>query len=153
MFLAIGALLLVINVIFSTSVLGSANTIVIRNNAIHQVQSAYSVLSQVLSPFQAKYSACQGNVSCVTALDRQAGQAFDTFGTSVQGTAMPNGTSSSAADQLASASLQAGQLLLRLGHATTAAQYEAILTSTNVQQVLNQVDVDYQNLGTKLGAR
>jgi hypothetical protein len=65
---------------------------------------------------------------------------------------MPDRATTSAADQLAAASSQAGQLLLRLGQATSAAQYEAILTSTNVQQILDQVDVDYQNLGTKLNA-
>ena len=65
---------------------------------------------------------------------------------------MPNGATTSAADQLASASSQAGQLLLRLGHVTSVAQYEAILASTNVQQILDRVDVDYQTLGTKLNA-
>ncbi len=65
---------------------------------------------------------------------------------------MPDGASTTAADQLATASLAAGQLLQRLGSATTAAQYEAIINSTDVQQILNQVDVDYQNLGTQLNS-
>ena len=153
LFIAIGVVLFVGNSILSSLEIGKvANTVATRTNAIDQVQAAYSTLSNTLSSFQAKSAACQGNVSCVTALDRQASQAFDTFGTSVQDTAMPDRATTSAADQLAAASSQAGQLLLRLGQATSAAQYEAILTSTNVQQILDQVDVDYQNLGTKLNA-
>jgi hypothetical protein len=153
LFIAIGVVLFVGNSILSSLEIGKvANTVATRTNAIDQVQAAYSALSKTLSSFQAKSAACQGNVSCVTALDRQASQAFDTFGTSVQDTAMPDRATTSAADQLAAASSQAGQLLLRLGQATSAAQYEAILTSTNVQQILDQVDVDYQNLGTKLNA-
>ena len=153
LFIAIGVVLFVGNSILSSLEIGKvANTVATRTNAIDQVQAAYSALSNTLSSFQAKSAACQGNVSCVTALDRQASQAFDTFGTSVQDTAMPDRATTSAADQLAAASSQAGQLLLRLGQATSAAQYEAILTSTNVQQILDQVDVDYQNLGTKLNA-
>jgi hypothetical protein len=153
LFIAIGVVLFVGNSVLSSLEIGkTANTVVTRTNAIDQVQAAYSALSKTLSSFQAKSAACQGNVSCVTALDRQASHAFDAFGTSVGGTAMPDKATTSAADQLASASSQAGQLLLRLGHATSAAQYEAILTSTNVQQILDQVDVDYQHLGAKLNA-
>jgi hypothetical protein len=137
--------------IFISLALGkAADTVVTRNNAISQVQAAYSVLSRTLSSFQAKSADCHSDIGCVTALDRQASQAFDTFGTSVRGTAMPNEATTSAADQLASASSQAGQLLLRLGRVTSAAQYEAILASTNVRQILDQVDVDYQDLGAKL---
>ncbi len=153
LFLALGVILVVGYVAVIIAVAGSAvSTTVTRNDAINQVQASYATLSRTLSTFQAKSSACRGNLKCVTALDRQASQAFDTFGTSVRGTAMPNGASTTAADQLASSSLEAGQLLQRLGNSSTVAQYEATITSTNVQQILNQVDVDYQNLGTQLNA-
>ena len=151
LFLGLGLILFVGYSIFISLALGkAANTVVTRNNAISQVQAAYSALSRTLSSFQAKSADCHSDIGCVTALDRQASQAFDTFGTSVQGTAMPDEATTSAADQLASASSQAGQLLLRLGHATSAAQYEAILTSTNVRRILDRVDLDYQDLGAKL---
>ncbi len=153
LFLALGVVLIIgYAVVIAIVVSSAANSAVTRNNAITQVQDSYSTLSRTLSSFQAKSTACQGNLQCVTALDRQASQAFDTFGTSVRGTAMPNGATTTAADQLATASQAAGQLLQRLGSATTAAQYEATINSANVQQILNQVDVDYQNLGTQLNA-
>lgn len=153
LFLAIGVLFIVGYVVVIIVVLGSAvGTTVARDNAIAQVQASYGTLSGTLSTFQAKSSACQGNLNCVTALDRQASQAFDTFGTSVRAAAMPNGATTTAADRLANASLDAGQLLQRLGSSSTAAQYDATINSTNVQQVLNQVDVDYQNLGTQLNS-
>ncbi len=108
LFLSLGLVLVFVYSIFISSALGkAANSIVTRNNAIHQVQAAYSALGKTLSSFQAKSADCHGNIGCVTALDRQAGQAFDTFGTSVHGTAMPNRATTSAADQLASASSQA----------------------------------------------
>ncbi len=153
LFLALGVVLVVGYAVVIAVVAGSAaNSTVTRNNAITQVQASYRTLSSTLSSFQAKSTACQGNLQCVTALDQQASQAFDTFGTSVRGTAMPDGATTNAADQLATASQAAGHLLQRLGSATTAAQYEAIVSSTNVQQVLDQVDLDYQNLGTQLNA-
>lgn len=153
LFLALGVVLVLAYVTVIAAVVGSAaSSTATRNNAIAQVQASYSTLSGTLSSFQAKSTACQGNLPCVAALDRQASRAFDTFGTSVRGIAMPNGATTTAADQLATASQAAGQLLQRLGSATTAAQYEATINSANVQQILNQVDVDYQNLGTQLNA-
>jgi Domain of unknown function (DUF4389) len=151
LFLALGVILIVAYIVVIAVVVNSAaNSTVTRNNAITQVQASYGTLSRALSSFQARSSACQGNLQCVTALDRQASQAFDAFGTSVRGTAMPNGATTTAAGRLVTASLAAGQLLQRLGSATTAAQYEAIINSTDVQQILNQVDANYQNLGTQL---
>jgi hypothetical protein len=151
LFLALGVILIVAYiVVIAVVVSSSANSTVTRNHAITQVQASYGTLSRALSSFQARSSACQGNLQCVTALDRQASQAFDAFGTSVRGTAMPNGATTTAAGRLVTASLAAGQLLQRLGSATTAARYEAIINSTDVQQILNRVDADYQNLGTQL---
>ena len=153
LFLALGVVLVLAYVVVITAVVGSAaNSTVTRNNAITQVQASYSTLSRALSSFQAKSTACQGNLPCVTALDRQASRTFDTFSTSVRGIAMPDGATTTAADQLATASQASGQLLQRLGSATTAAQYEATINSADVQQILNQVDIDYQNLGTRLNA-
>jgi len=154
MFLALGVILIVVYIIVLTAVVGkAANSAVTRVNAINDVQASYATLSKTLSTFQAKSVACHGSITCVTGLDRQASTAFDTFGTSIRGTAMPNAATTAAADQLASASLQAGQVLQRLSTAKTAAQYEAIITGSNVQQVLSQVDQDYQNLGTALNTR
>jgi hypothetical protein len=153
LFLALGVVLIIGYVVVITVVVSSAaNSTVTRNNAITHVEASYSTLSRTLSSFQAKSTACQGNLQCVAALDRQASQAFDSFGTSVRGTAMPGAATTTAADRLATAAQAAGQLLQRLSSATTAAQYEAIINSANVQQILSQVDEDYQNLGTQLNA-
>ena len=153
LFLALGVVLVIGYVVVITVVVSSAaNSTVTRNNAITHVEASYSTLSRTLSSFQARSAACQGSLQCVTALDRQASQAFDSFGTSVRGTAMPGAATTTAADQLATASQAAGQLLQRLSSATTAAQYEAIVSSSNVRQILSQVDEDYQNLGTQLNA-
>ena len=152
-FLALGVVLIIgYAVVIAVVVSSAANTTATRNNAITQVQASYGTLSRTLSSFQAKSTACGGNLQCVTALDRQASQAFDAFGRSVRGTTMPGAATTTAADQLATASQAAGQLLQRLGSATTAAQYEATVNSANVQQILDNVDVDYQNLGTQLNS-
>ncbi len=153
LFLGLGVVLVIGYTVLIIVLVGSAaNSTVTRNNAITQVQASYRTLSGTLSTFQAKSSACGDNLQCVTALDQQAGQAFDAFGTSVGRTDMPDTATTNAASQLAAASLAAGHVFHQLGSATSAAQYQAIVNSSNIQQVVDQVELDYQNLGTKLNS-
>jgi hypothetical protein len=153
LFLALGVVFVIGYTVLIIVVVGlAANSTVTRNNAITQVQASYRTLNGTLSTFQAKSTACGPNLQCVTAVDRQAGQAFAAFGTSVGHTDMPDTATTKAASQLASASLAAGHLFQRLGSATSVAQYEAIVSSSNIQQVVGQVGLDYQNLGNQLNS-
>jgi hypothetical protein len=128
---------------------------VTRQNAIRQVEAYNSTLGTTLSPFASQTAACrtsQDVLGCVTGLDRKVGRAFDTFASGVQSTDMPSGAASSAASRLAADATQAGKIFQRLGSATSAAQYQSIVSSSNLQQIVNQVGTDYQNLGTALNA-
>lgn len=142
----------VVLIVIATS--GVSNTVT-SQNAIRQVEAYNSTLGATLTPFGSQTSACQSSqdvLSCVTGLDRKVGQAFDAFASGIQSTPMPSGAASTAASQLAADAARAGKVFQRLGSATTAAQYQSIVSSSNVEQIVNQVGTDYQNLGTALNA-
>ena len=149
----IGLIAYIVIIVVATS--SSVSTEVTRRNAITQVQADNATLSRTLSPLGNQTAACQSSqdpLHCVKALDRKVGGAFHTFASNVRSTAMPTGTATTAASQLAGASDQAGNLFQRLGSAKTAAQYQSIVSSSNVEQIVGQVGTDYQDLGTALNA-
>jgi Domain of unknown function (DUF4389) len=115
-------------------------------NAGRQVQSAHSALGRAVSSFQRKVAACQQNITCVTNQDRTVASAFGTFADSVRNTSMPSGAASAAQHQLLSDASQVQADLTRLSHATSAASYEQILSSTNLQGAVSRFDSDYQRL-------
>jgi hypothetical protein len=120
--------------------------------SLAQIEHANSVLGRTLSPFASSVAACNGQLTCVTKLDRSAGQALETFASSVKSVSVP-GPATADASTLVSDSNAAGQALIQLGSATSVAQYQSIVASSNLQQVLDQVSVDYVRLGQALGAR
>jgi len=120
--------------------------------SLAQIDQANSVLGRTLSPFATSVAACNGQLTCVTKLDRSAGQALETFASSVKSVSVP-GSATADASTLVSDSNTAGQALIQLGSATSVAQYQSIVASSNLQQVLDKVSVDYVRLGQALGAR
>jgi len=156
LFLALGVLgLIAYIVIIVVAVSGGVSTEVTRQNAINQVQADNATLSKTLTPLASKTAACQSSsdpLHCITALDRNVGRAFHTFGSGIRSTDMPTGSATAAASKLAGAADQAGNVFQRLGTAQTAEQYQSIVSNSDIEQVVGQVGIDYQALGSALNA-
>jgi hypothetical protein len=156
LFLGLGVLGLIAYIVIIVVVAsGGVSTEVTRQNAINSVQSDNATLSKTLTPLASKTAACQSSqdpLHCITALDRNVGRAFHKFADGVRTTAMPTGSATGAASRLAGASDQAGNVFQKLGTAQTAEQYQSIVSSSNVEQIVGQVGTDYQELGAALNA-
>jgi hypothetical protein len=126
---------------------GVSNTI-----SLVQIEQANNVVGTTLSSFPAKVSACGQQLTCVTQLDRGAGQALEAFASSVRSAGV-SGSAAGEASTLASDASTAGQALLQLGSATSVGQYESVVSSSNLQQDLQQVGADYVKLIRDLGAK
>jgi len=156
LFLVLGVLgLIAYIVIIVVAVSGGVSTAVTRQNAINQVQADNATLSKTLTPLASKTAACQSSsdpLHCITALDRNVGRAFHSFASGVRSTDMPTGSATAAAGKLAGAADQAGNVFQRLGTAQTAEQYQSIVSSSDVERIVGQVGLDYQELGSALNA-
>jgi len=130
----------------------AANSTVSSAVSLVQVEHADNVLGTTLSAFPSSVQACGQQLTCVTQLDRGAGQALETFANSVRSADMP-GSAAADASTLANDANTAGHALLQLGSATSVGQYESIVSSSNLQQDLQQVGADYFKLTKELGAR
>jgi len=125
-----------------------------RADAINQSAAAYAHLSDATRTFAATSSACGNSpqaLPCVTNADRQVAQGFGAFGRAIRGISMPSGSSAAAASQLASVAAQAQQVFERLGASTSVSEYQQTAQSSNIAQLLGQLDHDYTALGTSLG--
>jgi hypothetical protein len=129
-----------------------ANTAVSSAVSLVQVEQANNVLGRTLSSFPSAVAACNRQLTCVTQQDRGAGQALETFASSVRATGVP-GSAAADASTLANDSEIAGRDLVQLGSATSVAQYQSIVAGSNLQQALNQVSTDYVKLIGDLGAK
>jgi Domain of unknown function (DUF4389)/Pericardin like repeat len=133
----------------------AASSGVSRVQAINHVQNAHATLAKATSDFGTTMSSCQQQsnpLPCVTRADQAVAQAFGTFGQSVRENGMPSASSAAAADRIASAAAQLQRIFSELASASSLAQYQQTIQSSNLQQVLNQFDLDYQNLGRTLNA-
>ena len=119
--------------------------------SLASIQRANNVLGTTLSSFPSSVAACNQQLTCVTQLDRGAGQALEVFASSVRATGVP-GSAATDANTLANDSDIAGRDLVQLGSATSVAQYQSIVGS-NLQQDLGQVTVAYVKLTQDLGAK
>ncbi len=115
------------------------------------VENSYSTLSTSLVTFRSKTTACHGQLSCVTAQDTLAAQAFGAFARALHTTSMPSGSATAAAAKLDSDATQARNDFLQLAKSTSVSQYQQTIASTALDQRLAQFDTDYQSLGKALG--
>jgi hypothetical protein len=129
-----------------------AKTSVSNTVSLVQVEQANNVVGTTLSSFPAKVSACGQQLTCVTQLDRGAGHALEAFANSVRAAGV-SGSAAADASTLASDATNAGHALLQLGSATSVGQYQSVVSSSNLQQDLQQVGADYLKLIRELGAR
>ena len=146
--IAAGYAVVVITVVSSN---GGVQTRLRAATAAITVEGSYSVLSASLTSFRTKTTACQGKLSCVTAQDTTAAQAFGTFGQALRAVPMPSGSATAAAAKVQADATQAQQDFTKLAATTSASQYQQTVASTGLEQQLAQFDTDYHQLGTALG--
>jgi hypothetical protein len=152
LFIGLGALVLIGYIGGGIAVVRSISTPVSRAIATASVERSYSVLSTALVSFKSKTTACQSKLSCVTAQDTSAAQAFGAFAQALHGMPMPSGSATAAAAKVASDATQAQNAFLALAKSTSVSQYQQTIVSTGLEQRLTQFDADYQGLGQALGA-
>jgi Domain of unknown function (DUF4389) len=130
---------------FTNNVVGTAE-------AVNQLQSDFTPVNATINGIPAKVKACNGQLACVTQLDRSVAGTLNNFGAQVRGIAMPSGQASSDAADLASTTSHAASIFAALGAATSVNQYQSIgnAESNELQQSLEQIYTDYNALGTAL---
>ena len=120
-------------------------------NATNQVQANTTPVTDAVNNYSANVKACKGQLACVTQLDRQVADTFNTFATQLRATKMPSKATTANAALIASVS-SAAAIYARLGAATSGTQYINIAKAAGLNQALNQVNQAYANLGTALGS-
>jgi len=118
--------------------------------AAGQVEDA-SPVSNAIDNYSANVKACGGNLDCITKLDRQVAATLGTFARQLRTIPMPS-QATAANTALATAVSRAASIYARLGAATSGSQFATIANTADLNQALNQVNQDYTNLGTALGA-
>jgi hypothetical protein len=130
---------------FTNNVVGTAE-------AVNQLQSDFTPVNAAINSIPAKVKACNGQLACVTQLDRSVAGTLNTFAARVRGIAMPSGQASSDAADLASTTSHTASIFAAFGAATSVSQYQSIANAdtNDLQQSLEQIYADYNTLGTAL---
>jgi hypothetical protein len=130
---------------FTNNVVGTAE-------AVNQLQSGFTPVNDTINGIPAKVKACNGQLACVTQLDRSVAGTLNTFAAQVRGIAMPFGQASSDAARLASTTSHTAGIFAALGAVTSVSQYQSIgsADSNDLQQSLEQIYTEYNTLGTAL---
>ncbi len=130
---------------FTNNVVGTAE-------AVNQLQSDFTPVNAAVNGIPAKVKACNGQLACVTQLDRSVAGTLNTFAAQVRGIAMPSGQASSDAADLASTTSHAASIFAAFGAATSVSQYQSIgnADTNDLQQSLEHIYTDYNTLGTAL---
>jgi hypothetical protein len=152
-FLVLGALVIIGEIALGIAA-GSSTGVQTKLNgatAAITVESSYSTLSTSLVTFRSKTTACHSQLSCVTAQDTSAAQAFGAFAQALRAISMPSGSATAVAAKLDSDATQAQNDFLELAKSTSVSQYQQTIASTGLDQRLTQFDTDYQSLGKALG--
>jgi hypothetical protein len=120
-------------------------------NAINSMKASYNSLTQSMTKWENTTAACHSSLSCVAAADGTAASNFSGFASRLQATAVP-GKATAAADSLLSDASKASQDFTQLSESTSIEQYQSTVTSTGLQQTLNQFDQDFNTLMSTLSA-
>jgi Domain of unknown function (DUF4389) len=146
--IAVAAGLIVLVVAQASSTVNTAETIA-------QIQAAHDTLTSATATFGTTTASCGSKadpLSCVTTADKSVSPAFGAFSQTLRGAAMPSPASAAAAGRLASLSAQIQQVFEQLGTSTSISQYQQTVQSSGIQQLLNQFDREYADLGAALNA-
>ncbi len=130
------------------AVTGSPSNALTTANAISTMNTANDTLNSQVSSWESTTKAC-ASLACATAADGKAATYFSGFASTLHSTPMPSGATA-AANRLYSDATKAAQDLTKLSQVTSAAQYQSTVTSTGLDQTLNQFDTDDTALGAAL---
>jgi len=146
-FIVLGVLLAIGDGVIDATAFGNS---VSAANAAYQVQTDVNPVRNAIRSYTANATACHGQLSCVTSLDRQVAATFNTFAGQLRAIPMPSGQASAADAALVASASNTASIFARLGAATSADQYLKIANSSGLRQSLDQVNQDYINLGHAL---
>jgi hypothetical protein len=153
-FLVIGAVGVVLYVVLivattSVSVTTGVSDAVTAQAASQTLTPAYTKLGKSLTALGGDTQNCNGNLICVEKLAGQVGGDFTSFSVQLASTPVPAGAAADKARLLADSNALA-QDFTRMSHATTAAQYESIASSTGAVARLSTFKQDLDTFDTKL---
>jgi hypothetical protein len=115
------------------------------SSAADKLDSDYSTLSDHLSTWETATTNCNGNLTCVTQQDASAAGIFTTFSSQLAATPVPAAQQAEKA-KLAADAAASTSAFTALSHTTTASQYSSTISSTHMQQSLDNFDSDYTKL-------
>jgi len=147
-FIGLGAVFLVVEFVVIALVVSSNP--VRTANAITTMNAANSKLDSEVNSWQTTTKACT-SLACATAADGKAATFFTDFANTLHNTSMPS-SATAEANRLYSDATMAAQDLTQLSQVTSASQYQSTVTSTGLDQTLNQFDADDTALGNALSS-
>jgi Domain of unknown function (DUF4389) len=149
-FIVLGALLAAgqsaIEVLAASGILTSAA-------ASAELGADFVPVDSAIDNYAARAKACDGQLGCLTSLDRQVAGTIGAFAGQVPDIAMPRGKAGAAAAALTASAAHASGVFGSLGAAGTASQYESIAESGTLQHSVSQMNQDYLALRNALGDR
>jgi len=149
-FIVLGALLAAgqsaIGVLATSGILTSAA-------ASAELEADFVPVDSAIDNYAASAKACDGQLGCLTSLDRQVAGTIGAFAGQIPDIAMPRGKAGAAAAALTASAAHASGVFGNLGAAATAGQYQGIADSGTLQHSVSQMNQDYLALRTALGDR
>jgi hypothetical protein len=145
-FIGLGVVFLVLEFVV-IAIVASSNPVTTAD-AIATMNGANNTLDSEVNGWQVAAKACK-SLACDVAGDSKAATYFTDFANTLHNTSMPSGATA-VANKLYLDATTAAQDLSQLSQATSATQYQSIVTSTGLAQTLNQFDADDTALGTAL---
>jgi hypothetical protein len=132
----------------------AVNAVTARNgvsalSAATQVTTDSLAMRTTLASYPSAVQACNGKLTCVTALDRNLATSLNTFAGQLRTISMPSKATAANAQLIAAVSKTAATFA-QLGAATSVSQYNSIAQSSGLQQSAGQIDAAYSNLGSAL---
>ena len=146
-FIGLGVLLGVTAIAVEAAVFSSTATTVTAEN---QLQADVVPVRDAINNYSASVSACKGNLSCVTKLDRGVAATLSTFAGKLRTIQMPSGQAQTGAASLASTVSQTASLFARLGAATSPTQYINLAKASGLEQSVEKLNQEYLFLGGML---
>ena len=118
-----------------------------------ELEADFVPVDSAIDNYAASAKACDGQLACLTSLDRQVAGTIGAFAGQVPNIAMPRGKAGAAAAALTASAGHASGVFGSLGAAATASQYESITGSGTLQHAVSQMNQDYLALRNALGDR
>jgi hypothetical protein len=118
-----------------------------------ELEADFVPVESAIDNYAASAKACDGQLGCLTSLDRQVAGTIGAFAGQVPDIAMPRGKAGPAAAALTGSAAHASGVFGSLGAAATASQYESIADSGAPQHSVSQMNQDYLALRNALGDR